>query len=86
MRASYFAQSRLLCARDQNQTRAQGIGQRFDRFPILSTLLFKSGKRSEAGSVAFSFIQKTAPGSRQLQQPDRMAGGCGIENDVVVAS
>ena len=85
MRAGYFAQRRLLCAGDQNQARALRIGQGFDRVPVLGALLFKAGKGSEARGVALAFIQKTAPGARQLQQPDRVAGGRGVKNDVVVA-
>ena len=53
--------------------------------PVLVALLFKAGQRAEARGVALAFFEKTAPGARQLQQPDGMPGGRGVKNDVVVA-
>jgi hypothetical protein len=51
---------------------------------ILGALFFKSSQGAEARGVAFAFLQKTAPGAGQLQQPDGVAGWRGVENDVVV--
>ena len=73
MRAGYFAQSRLLCARDQNQTRAQRVGQGFDRLPVLGALLFKAGKRSKARGVALCLL----PENRSRRPAIAAAGSYG---------
>ncbi len=84
MRASNFAQRRILGTSNQNQARALRVCQRIDGFFVSGTLFFKSSQGTETRSVSFAFLQKAAPRSRQLQQPDGMSSGSGVENDVVV--
>ncbi len=84
MRAGNFSQRRHLGTSNQNHARALRVCQGIDRFFVSRALLFKASQGAETRSVSFAFLQKAAPCSRQLQQPDCVAGGSGVKNDVVV--
>ncbi len=82
--ASHFPQSGLLGPRHQHQPGASGIGQRGDRISILAALFLQPRQRAEAGGIPLALLQKFAPGSRQLQQPDGVAGRRRIKDDMVI--
>ncbi len=85
VRACGFAQRGLLRAGHQHQPGARAVGQRRHGRRVLAALLFQPGQRSEAGGIALGRLQKAAPGPRQLQQTDGVAGGRCVKNDVLVA-
>ena len=82
--ASHFPQSGLLGARHQHQTGAGSISQRGDRLAILAALFLQPRQRAKAGGIPLALLQKFAPGSRQLQQPDGVAGWGRIKDDMVI--
>jgi hypothetical protein len=81
--AGHFAQGGLLGSGHQHQAGTRRVGQRVDGRLVLAALLLQPGQRAEAGGIALALLQKAAPGARQLQQADGVAGGRGVENDVV---
>ena len=82
--ARHFAQGGLLGAGHQHQPGARAVGQRFHRRLVLAALLFQPGQRAQAGRVALARLEKAAPRAGQLQQADGVAGGRGVEDDVLV--
>ena len=83
MGARDLAQRSLLGARDQDQTSPLGIGQGRDGGAVLRALFLQPCQGTEAGRIALAGLEKAAPGPRQLQQPDGVAGRRGIEDDVI---
>ena len=84
VRARRLAQGGLLGARHQHQARALRVGQGIDRVLVLRALLLQPGQRAQARRVALAGLEEAAPGAGQLQQADGVAGGCGVEDDVIV--
>ena len=84
MRACHFSQGGRLRPRYQDQTGTQWVCQRFDCRLVLAALFLQPSQGAETGGIAFACLQKAAPGSRQLQQANGVAGGGGVKNDVIV--
>jgi len=82
--AGHFSQGGVLSARHQHQPGASHIGQRGDCIGILAALFLQPRQRAEAGGIPLALLQKFAPGSRQLQQPDGVTGWGRIKDDVVI--
>ena len=74
-----------LSAGDQEQQRAVGVGERMDGVGIDGLLLLETGQRPEAGRVALALLEEAGPRAGQLEEAQRVTGGCGVEDDVVVA-
>ena len=75
---------RPLRAAHQDQGRQRNIGQRAQAGLIQRLLRLKSGQRSQAGGPRGARCHEPCPGARQLQQPQRVSGRGGVENDVIV--
>jgi hypothetical protein len=73
------------CARATSTRRVRAGSARASTAALYWLRCFsRPGQRPEAGGVALALFQKAAPRARQLQQADGVAGGRGVENDVVV--
>ena len=72
-----------LRAGDQDQSGALRVGERGDRVGVDGALLVEPGQRAQAGGVALAVVEEVGPRPGQLQQPDGVAGGGGVEQDVV---
>jgi hypothetical protein len=83
-RAFGFAQRRELRTAHEHERCRFRIGQRVDGGFVNAALLFQSGQRTEAGGAAGVFVEKLIPRLRQTHQAQRVAGGRGVEDDVVV--
>jgi hypothetical protein len=81
--AGHFAQGGLLGAGHQHQAGTRRVGQGVHGGLVLAALLFQTGQGAKAGGVALALLEKAAPRAGQLQQADGVAGGRGVENDVV---
>ena len=84
MGAGDLGQRRGLRAGHQNQAGAVRVGQGLDRGGVDGALLLQSGQRSQTRGVALALVEEVRPGPRQLQQPDGVTGGGGVEQDMVV--
>ncbi len=60
-----------------------GVGERRDRRLVLLAPLVKPGQRAEAARAGGMLVDVAAPGARQRQQPQRVPGRRGVEDDVV---
>ena len=78
-------QGRRLCPADQHEGRAPGICQGGHGIFIDDSLLFQSCERAETGSARGAGGQKPRPRAGQGQQPQRVSGGRGVEDHLVVA-
>ena len=78
-----FTQGRGIGARHQHDAGFRRVGEAGDGGRVQRLLLFEAGKRPEAGGTVLVGIDKTAPGRGQRQQTQRMAGGGGVEDDMV---
>ncbi len=85
-RARHFAQCRGLRTCNQYQSRARRIGERCDRRLVLAALLLQAGQRAQAGGVSLASLEEAGPGAGQLQQANRVARRCRIEQDVIVVA
>ena len=83
VRARGLAQRGTLAARHQYQAGAGAVLQGFDGGLVLGALLVQPGQRAEARGIALAGLQKAAPRARQAEQADGVAGGRGVEEDMV---
>jgi hypothetical protein len=82
--AGHFGKRRSLGAGDQDETGAGGIGQGLDGETVAVALLFEPREGAETGGVAVPFFKEPGPGAGELEEADGVAGGGGVEDDVVV--
>lgn len=78
-----LAQRRGIGTADQHDGRLRRIGQALHGRGVQDLLFLQSGQRAEAGSTTRRIGDELAPCRRQRQQAQRMAGRCGVENDVI---
>jgi hypothetical protein len=69
----------------EDQAGTRWIRQCVDSRLVLCLLLFQASQRSETRRVALAGVEEPAPIAGQLQQPDRVPGARGIEDDVIEA-
>ena len=86
VRARGLAQRGALAACHQHQVCAGAVLQRGDGGLVLGALLVEASQRAQARGVALAGFQKAAPRARQAEQADGVAGGRGVEDDVVKAA
>ena len=75
-----------LGASDQDQPGPGRVLERGDGCGVDRALLVQAGQRAQAGGVALAGLEEVGPRAGQLQQPDGVAGGGGVEDDVVVGA
>jgi hypothetical protein len=81
---------RSISAREDVWARAQGepgagwVLERVDCCGVGGALLVQAGQRSQAGRVDLACLEEVGPRAGKLEQPDGVAGGGGVEDDVVV--
>ena len=85
MGAVDFTQRRAGRAAHQHQAGAVGIGQRGDRGGVGALLLVQARERAQTRSVTLAGVEELCPVPGQLQQPDGVPGGGGVEQDVIEA-
>ena len=84
--AGGLVESGPLGATDDDQTGAGGVGQGVQGSAVVVSEPVQARDRAEARDVALAVGEVGGPLAGQLKEPDRVAGGGGVEQDVVVAS
>jgi hypothetical protein len=77
-----FPKRSRLRATDKNDGRDGGVGQCVDGGGVGCALFFESSQRTEARAACRVGAQKLIPRFGETHQAERVAGWCGIENDV----
>ena len=82
----HLGHSGSLRSGDQHHPGAVRVGQRGHGRSVDGALLVQPGQRSQTRCIALPRLQELRPGPGQLQQPDRVAGGRGVEHDLIEAA
>ena len=83
--AGNLAQRGLLGPGDEHQAGAGEVGEGLDGGAVGGAILLESAHGPQAGRVTLAVVEVAGPAAGQLQQADSVAGGGGVEDDVVVA-
>ena len=75
-----------LGACDENQSGAGRILEGFDCRGVGRPLFVQAGQRPQTGRVAFAGLEEVGPRAGKLEQSDGVAGGGGVEEDMVVGA
>ena len=81
-----FGERGLLRAADEHERRELWVAERADAGGVELRLILQAGQRTQAGDPGGVCIDEAGPCGRQREQPQRVTGRRGVEDDVVIAS